>query len=150
MEDAKIQWHAAFVSAMNLELAQNRSDLVYHKEYNLNTKPLEVDLLVIKKDPDIQITNDIGKLFRGHNIVEYKSPLDHLNIDSFFKAGAYASLYKAYGQTVNERKIEDITVSVIRESMPAGLFGYFKEHGIKVMNPYKGMYYVMDAVLFPT
>ena len=150
MEDAKIQWHAAFVSAMNLELAQNRSDLVYHKEYNLNTKPLEVDLLVIKKDPDIQITNEIGKLFRGHNIVEYKSPLDHLNIDSFFKAGAYASLYKAYGQTVNERKIEDITVSVIRESMPAGLFGYFKEHGIKVMNPYKGMYYVMDAVLFPT
>lgn len=150
MEDAKIQWHAAFVSAMNLELAQNRSDLVYHKEYNLNTKPLEVDLLVIKKDPDIQITNEIGKLFRGHNIVEYKSPLDHLNIDSFFKAGAYASLYKAYGQTVDERKIEDITVSVIRESMPAGLFGYFKEHGIKVMNPYKGMYYVMDAVLFPT
>ena len=59
-------------------------------------------------------------------------------------------MHKAYGQTVNERKIEDITVSVIRESMPAGLFGYFKEHGIKVMNPYKGMYYVMDAVLFPT
>ncbi len=65
MEDTKIQWHAAFVSAMNLELAQNRSDLIYHKEYNLNTKPLEVDLLVIKKEADIQITNEIGKLFRG-------------------------------------------------------------------------------------
>ena len=52
MEDTKIQWHAAFVSAMNLELAQNRSDLIYHKEYNLNTKPLEVDLLVIKKESD--------------------------------------------------------------------------------------------------
>ena len=50
MEDTKIQWHAAFVSAMDLELAQNRSDLEYYKEYNLNTKPLEVDLLVIKKD----------------------------------------------------------------------------------------------------
>ena len=33
MEDTKIQWHAAFVSAMNLELAQNRADLIYHKEY---------------------------------------------------------------------------------------------------------------------
>ena len=63
MEDTKIQWHAAFVSAMDLELSQNRSDLVYYKEYNLNTKPLEVDLLVIKKDSDIQITNEIGKLF---------------------------------------------------------------------------------------
>ena len=150
MEDTKVQWHAAFVSAMDLELAQNRSDLVYHKEYNLNTKPLEVDLLVIKKDSNIQITNEIGKLFRGHNIAEYKSPLDHLDIDTFYKAGAYASLYKAYGKTVDERKVEDITVSMIRERKPVGLFGYFKEHGINVTNPYKGIYYVLDAVLFPT
>ncbi len=150
MEDVKVQWHAGFVSAMDLELAQNRSDLEYHKEYNLNTKPLEVDLLVIKKDSGIQITNEIGKLFRGHNIVEYKSPLDHLDIDSFYKTGAFAGLYKAYGKTVDERKAEDITVSMIRERKPAGLFEYFKGHGIKVTNPYKGIYYVMDAVLFPT
>ena len=150
MEDKKIQWHAGFVSAMDLELAQNRSDLIYHKEYNLNTKPLEVDLLVIKKDSDIQITNEIGKLFRGHNIIEYKSPVDHLDIDVFYKTGAYASLYKAYGQTVNERKAEDITVSIIRESKPTGLFGYFKEHDIRFTNPYNGIYYITDAVLFPT
>ena len=150
MEDTKIQWHAAFVSAMDLELAQNRADLVYHKEYNLNTKPLEVDLLVIKKDSNTQIANEIGKLFRGHNIVEYKSPLDHLNIDTFFKAGAYAGLYKAYGKYVDERKADDITVSMIRENKPIGLFEYFKEHGIKLTNPYKGIYYVVDAVVFPT
>ena len=150
MEEAKIQWHAAFVSAMDLEFAQNRSDLVYHKEYNLNKKPLEVDLLVIKKDSDTQIANEIGKLFRGHNIVEYKSPRDHLDIDTFFKAGAYASLYKAYGKYVDERKMEDITVTLIRKSKPVGLFENFKEHGIKFTKPYKGIYYVADAVVFPT
>lgn len=150
MEDTKIQWHAAFVSAMNLELAQNRSDLIYHKEYNLNTKPLEVDLLVIKKEVDIQITNEIGKLFRGHNIVEYKSPLDHLNIDTFYKAGAYASLYKSYGKTVDACKADDITVTLVREGRPTGLFEYFKEHDIAFTNPYQGIYYVMEAVLFPT
>ncbi len=83
MDDTKIQWHPGFVAAMNLELAENRDDLIYEKEYNLNTKPLEIDLLVIKKDSDIQITNEIGKLFRGHNIMEYKSPDDHLDIDAF-------------------------------------------------------------------
>lgn len=150
MKNAKTQWHAAFVSAMDLELVQNRSDLVYHKEYNLNTKPLEVDLLVIKKDPDTQIANEIGKLFRGHNIIEYKSPLGHLNIDTFYKAIAYACLYKSYGRFVDERKAEDITVSMVRENRPVGLFAYFKEHGIKLMNPYKGIYYVMDAAMFPT
>ena len=50
MSDIKIQWHPGFVSAMNLELRENRTDLIYEKEYNLNTKPLEIDLLVIKKD----------------------------------------------------------------------------------------------------
>lgn len=65
-EEAKIQWHMAFVSVMDLELAQNRFDLAYHKEYNLNRKVLEVDFLIIKKDSGIEIANEIGKLFRGH------------------------------------------------------------------------------------
>jgi len=150
MKDTKIQWHTAFVSAMDLELMQNRSDLEYHREYNLNTKPLEVDLLIIKKDSDVQIANEVGKLFRGHNIMEYKSPCDHLNIDTFYKANAYAALYKAYGKYVDERKAEDITVSLIRENKPVGLFEYFKKHEIGYTNPYNGIYYIMDAVLFPT
>lgn len=75
---------------MDLELSANRKDLVYEREYNLNTKPLEIDLLVIKKEPAVQIESEIGKLFRGHNILEYKSPDDSLNIDTFYKAAAYA------------------------------------------------------------
>lgn len=150
MSDNKIQWHPGFVSAMNLELAENREALIYEKEYNLNTKPLEIDLLVIKKDKNIQIANEIGKQFRGHNIMEYKSPEDQLNIDTFYKSGAYASLYKSYGETVDGRSADDVTVSIVRQSRPVKLFRYFEEHGIRVENPYNGIYYVLDAVLFPT
>ncbi len=150
MKDTKVQWHPGFVAAMNLELAENRDDLIYEKEYNLNMKPLEIDLLVIKKDTNVQITNEIGKLFRGHNIMEYKSPDDHLDIDAFYKAGAYASLYKSYGETSDERKADDITVSLVRETKPESLFQYLKEHGITVANPHDGIYYVLDGVLFPT
>lgn len=91
MSDTKIQWHPGFISAMDLELRENRTDLVYEREYNLNMKPLEIDLLVIKKDRNVQMINEIGKLFRGHNIMEYKLPEDGLNIDTFYKSGAYAS-----------------------------------------------------------
>lgn len=150
MNDKIIQWHPAFVAAMDLELNENRKDLEYNKEYNLNTKPLEVDLLVIKKNKKSQIVNEIGKLFRGNNIIEYKSPEDSLDIDMFYKVGAYASLYKSYGKTVDERKADDITVSIFREMKPAGLFTYFKNHNIKITNPYSGIYYVMDSILFPT
>lgn len=34
---------------MDLELKEYRKDLLFEKKYNLNTKPLEIDLLIIKK-----------------------------------------------------------------------------------------------------
>lgn len=109
---------------------------------------MEIDLLVIKKDRDIQVANKIGKIFRKYNKLEYKSPDDSLNIDAFYKAGAYAGLYKAYGETVDERRACDITVSMIREARPDDLFAYFKNHGIHMENPYRRIYYVMGSVCF--
>ncbi len=150
MKDMKIQWHPGFVAAMNLELRQNRDDLVFEKEHNLNTKPLEIDLLIIRKDSSVHISNEIGSFFRGHNIIEYKSPKDHLDIDVFYKVGAYASLYKSYGKTLDERKANDITVSIVREIKPEGLFRYFKEHGCCILSSECGIYYIEGEVLFPT
>lgn len=149
MNDTKIQWHPGFVAAMNLELLENKNDLIFEKEYNLNTKPLEIDLLIIRKDSSVHISNEIGSFFRGHNILEYKSPEDSLDIDVFYKAMAYASLYKSYGKTIDERKADDITVSIIRESKPRELFKYFREHGCSVINSVKGIYYIEGNAWFP-
>ena len=150
MKDTKVQWHPGFVAAMNLELAKNRNDLIFVKEYNLNTKPLEVDLLVIKKDKCVATDNEIGAIFRGHNILEYKSPQDHLDIDTFYKVGAYASLYKSYGETVDSIKADDITVSLVRDAKPVELFRYFEKHQYTITTPYRGVYYIEGMVLFPT
>ncbi len=57
VSEIKIQWQPGFVAAIDLELSANRKDLIYEKEYNLNTKPLEIDLLVIKKEKDVRIEN---------------------------------------------------------------------------------------------
>ncbi len=150
MEKGKIQWHPGFVAAMNLEFMENRDDLEFESEHNLNRKPLEIDLLVIKKESDVQIANEIGAFFRGHNIIEYKSPEDHLDIDVFYKIGAYASLYKSYGRILDERKADDITVTIIRYGKPEELFKYLKEHNYNITSPYKGIYYIEEKVLFPT
>ena len=150
VKDTKVQWHPGFVAAMNLELAKNRDDLIFVKEYNLNTKPLEVDLLVIKKDKCVATDNEIGAIFRGHNIVEYKSPQDHLDIDTFYKVGAYAGLYKSYGETVDSIKADDITVSLVRDAKPVEIFRYFEKHEYTITTPYRGVYYIEGMVLFPT
>ena len=149
MKDLKIQWHPGFVAAMDLELRKSRDDLWFEKEYNLNTNPLEIDLLVIKKNRDAYIDNEIGRIFRGHNIMEYKSPEDHLDIDTFYKTIAYACLYKASGKTVDSIKADDITMSLVRETKPEGLFQYFEEHKYSVSSPYHGIYYIAGNTMFP-
>lgn len=80
---AKIQWHPAFCAAAELELRSNKGDLEFKREYNLSKKPLQMDLLIIEKRKGVQIQNEIGKIFRGHNIIEYKSPDDGMTIDDF-------------------------------------------------------------------
>lgn len=68
----------------------------------------------------------------------------------FLTKERYASFYKSYGRTLDERKADDITVSIVRHGKPKELFNYFKEHGYAVSQPYKGIYHVKEKVLFPT
>lgn len=108
----------AFCAAMCLELVKNKAELVFNKEYNINIKPLQMDLLVVKKSADVLIENEIGRIFRGRNIIEFKSPNDELNLDVYMKVLAYVYLYKAQEKHMNEIMPEDITLSFVRESYP--------------------------------
>lgn len=150
MKNPKIQWHPAFCSAVRLELKENRGDLQYANEYNLNRKPIQIDLLVVTKSDDIKIDNEIGKIFKRHNIMEYKSPGDELNIDTYFKTLAYACLYKAGGLTVDAIRYDAITISLIRAAKPVKLFRWFETNEYRITNPYPGIYYIKKAGFFDT
>ncbi len=145
----KIQWHPAFAAALEMELLENKDDLEFEREHNLNRKPLIIDCLVIKKKKDIVIKNEIGKFFRKYNIIEYKSARDSLSIDDIAKVQGYAHLYKAYGESINAIKFDEVSVTLIRESKPIGLFKYFDENNYIVSNPYKGIYYIESELKFP-
>ena len=71
-----IQWHPAFCSAVRLELRENKNDLLYEEEYNLGRKLIQINLLVIRKTDRTHISKNIGRIFREHNVMEYKSPED--------------------------------------------------------------------------
>ena len=146
MNDKEVQWHPPYIAAMNLELADDRNVFRFEPEYVLNTGALKIDLFVESRESKV-VGNEIGKLFRRYNILEYKSPKDALDIDVFMKAQGYACLFKAYGETSDSRKMESITVSLIREARPEKLFRYFKEHNVSVSVPYHGIYYVTGNIV---
>jgi len=148
-KETKTQWHPAFCSAMRLELIENKADLDYMSEYNLNSKPIQMDLLVIKKSKDVEIKNEIGKIFRGHNIIEYKSPQDELNLDTYVKVIGYACMYKASEVHVGDINLDDITITLVREGKQRELLKWFIQNDYRVCEKYKGIYYAEKEGSFP-
>ena len=144
----KLQWHPAFCSALRLELLEDAENLEFTDEFQLTEKPLQIDCTVVKVKRDCKIKNEIGKIFRKHNIFEYKSPKDELNIDTFYKAVAYACLYKVLPNHVDEIPAEEITITLIRDRKPVKLLGELEKSGYGYKKEAAGIYYVNGA-MFP-
>lgn len=116
MGEAPLQWHPAFCSSLQIELAGE--PLEFKNEYNLTRKPLQIDVLVIKKLSTRMIQKNIGKLFRTHNIVEYKSPDDNLCVNDYYKVLGSACIYQANTEKVMEIRPDEITMSFVTNHYP--------------------------------
>lgn len=139
----------AITPAMKFEFMEYSQILDYVPERLLNAKALQVDLLIIKKNKDISIENEIGRIFQQHNIIVYKSPHDKEGINTYFQVHAYAILYKI-GEKNTAYEPEDITITMIRRGKPYKLFQWFAEHECKVIEMYKGVYHIQNAGFFKT
>ncbi|GMO44023.1 MAG: hypothetical protein Pg6C_05930 [Treponemataceae bacterium] len=135
----KIPWHPAFVQALQLELEDYADELEFKAEYRLTTEPLRIDVVVVKKKPGAVIDKNIGRLFRTHNIVEFKSPRDSFSTDDLFKTLAYVFLY-AVVEGVDPR---NCTLTLAGARKPAKLMEYLrKTPGRRIEKSAEGMYYV--------
>ena len=149
-ESNTIRWHLGFRGGIEALLWPYRNDLVFNEEFPLSKEALRVDLLVLKKTADVVIDNEIGRLFRMHNILEYKSPEDSLTIDDYYKTVAYACLYKSLGRTVDEIPGDALTASLFRHAYPRELFKALERLGAVIEQKYSGVYYVSGLAPFPT
>ena len=145
----KIQWHPAFVAATKIEFEDEREKLKFESEYQLSKKPMQIDLLILKKVENVSIYKNIGKIFRGNNVLEYKSPTDYMGVDDFYKVYGYACFYKADSEEVNSIAIDDITISLVSKKYPRKVIEHLtKERGYKIRKEEEGIYYV-EGDIFP-
>ena len=142
-EKSDLQWHPAFYAGIQIEFAEEAHDLTFENEQQLGTKPKEIDVLIIKKNPQVSIRKNIGRIFRKHNIIEYKSPDDYLSVDDFYKVYGYACFYKSDTQTVNSIKAKEITISYVTKRYPRKVIRHLeKEQHLQVKKQSAGIYYV--------
>jgi hypothetical protein len=138
-------WHTAFFEAIQMELDEYSQDLQFISEHPLNTEPLRIDVVIIKKPRDVAIEKNIASIFRKENIVEYKSPDDYLAVKDFLKVYAYANLYAAITPGVD---FADMTLTFVENRHPRKLLKYLTgTRGYTVEETSPGIYMVSGDYL---
>ncbi len=145
-EQEKItQWHPAFYAGIQIELKDYAKDLVFENEHMLSNKPMQIDVLIIKKNTKEKIQKNIGQIFQKYNIIEYKSPTDYLSIDDFYKVYGYTCFYKADTGGANAIKTEELTIAFVCSHYPQKLIKHLREERKKkIKEQENGIYYIQD------
>ena len=148
MSKEKLQWHPAFAAALRITLSEEMQYLELQEEYLLSKAPPKIDILVVKKLKEIAIRKKIGRIFRGHNIIEYKSPEDSLSVNDFYKVYGYTCFYQSNTDHVKEIDPEDMTITFVSNCYPREMFRHLeKVRNITVERQSKGIYYLKgDAI----
>lgn len=143
-EQGKIYWHSAHHEALQLELYEYRDALEFIEEHELSKEALRMDTLVIKKIKDVQISKNIGKIFRTHNIVEYKSEKDNFSFWDYQKVLGYAFIYSSFEKV----QISDITITISLTIYPRELIKTLENnYGFKIRNMDNGIHYVDGGIV---
>ena len=136
----KVYWHEAFFEALQLEFIDYLHLLEFENEHQLSKEALIMDVLIIKKRPGEKIHKNIGQIFKGHNIIEFKSESDSLTWQDYNKVIAYALLHSA----LNNILPKDITVTFALTMHPKNLLAYLEaELGFTIATHEPGIYYVV-------
>lgn len=143
-----LEWHPAFYAGIQIELAAEANWLTFESEHQLGTKPKEIDVLIIKKEKNYHVQKNIGRIFRKHNIIEYKSPTDYLSIDDFYRVYGYACFYKADTGTENSISINELTLTFVCRHYPRKLMKHLQEiPAYRIQKTEPGIYYMESPML---
>jgi hypothetical protein len=136
---SKIYWHEPFFEGLQLDLWQYKDALQFESERPLSKEALIIDVVVIKKKKDVEIKNAIGRIFRKHNIIEYKSEKDSLSLQDYDKVMGYARLYSSF----EDVPLNEMTVTFALTIYPKDLIKALeKERELRVQSVESGVYYV--------
>lgn len=143
MADGKLQWHPAFVAALHIEFEDEMDVLEIESEHQLGKKPMQIDILVIKKTEETTIRKNIGRIFRKYNVIEYKSPEDSLSINDFYKVYAYTCFLQSDTGTVNEIRSDDLTITYVCNRYPREMIKKLENNRkLRAVKKADGIYYL--------
>ena len=105
--------------------------------------------MVLIEDEKVEFDKDIFKIFRKHNILEYKNPHDSLNERVIRKIAAYAYLYIGIAEHEGDIKADEVTISIFRAVKNPKLFKAIERAGNLTKGDAPGIYRVTGITDIP-
>ena len=138
------QWHPLFVISLKEAFAGALpGEVEIIPEVALSSKPLDVDVVVVKKGETARLNHPVADIFRTYNLFEFKSPGDRLEPNDYDKGMAVLRLYKA----IEHKKmltLDSFTLTFVSNRRPRAMLRMLAMRGLPVIagKPVQGFYQV--------
>jgi len=142
-------WHTGFEALLRIETYKYGNSIRLLTEEVLGEEPPRADYVVLIEDEKVEFDKDIFKIFRKHNILEYKNPHDSLNERVIRKIAAYAYLYIGIAEHEGDIKADEITISIFRAVKNPKLFKAMERAGNLTKGDAPGIYRVTGITDIP-
>ena len=149
-EEHRNDYHAGVVAALKTKYDDRFDFMETIKELILGEKSPRLDAVVLKKESDQNLTDEIGCFFLEHNVFEIKGYGDGININDVYKTQGYALFYMTIDRTVNEIPLETVTITVLQYRYPKDILKGLEAKGCVVKERSNGIYEVSGGpIIFP-
>lgn len=146
-------WTQNFAQIARYLVRDYRDKVTVMPEFPLFQEPMKIDAVIIIQEDGLVIDNALMRSFKRHNIVEFKSPNDTLNIQAFDKTISYFYAYISNERESGNKPISanNITLSIVSVRKPIKVLGKLKtERGFKIVDTETpGIYYITREGFIP-
>lgn len=142
-------WHAGFEALLRIEIHKYGNQVRIETEHVLGEDPPRTDYLILREDEGLVMDKEIFKIFRAHNVIEYKNPHDSLNERVIRKICGYANFYIGLAEHEGDVPPAQVTISIFRAVKNPQLFREMLERGNLVQSSTAGIYYVTGLTDLP-
>ena len=142
-------WHTGFEALLRIETYKYGNSIRLLTEEVLGEEPPRADYVVLIEDEKVEFDKDIFKVFRKHNILEYKNPHDSLNERVIRKICGYANLYIGLAEHEGDIKVDEVTISIFRAVKNPKLFKAMERAGNLTKGDAPGIYRITGITDIP-
>ena len=136
------QWHPPFYASYKIDFRAYK-DVLTIEEAHILSRSNEIDILVTKKDPDAVIDNGIGRAYKAHNLIEYKSPNDRIDRDALLQLAGYICIY----MRMEKLRADEVLACFVGYHYPKSVIDWLKSIGYDYRQTESGVYLLHHELL---